>query len=200
MIEINLLPEELRNRVVKPVKPVKSGAVREGAKPGLQQLILLIPFIFVVLVIAHIAIVFLGVTRYSELSVLKGKWERLLPERKALEDFNNEHTLYSGDSKDIQKLVDERINWAEKLNRLSLILPPGIWFESISVSGKAFNLHGKVVSLDKEEVALLRNFIDDLKNKPDFAKNFNTLDLNSIQKETIGGYEVADFTLTGVLK
>ena len=198
MIEINLLPEELRNRVVKPVKIKRSVSVR--AKPGPQQLILLIPLIFALLIAVHIIIVFLGVTRSFQLSSLKGKWERMLPERKTWEDFNNEYMLYSGDSQDMQKLLNERINWAEKLNRLSLILPSGIWFEAISVSGKAFQLHGKVVSLTKEEVSLLRNFIDDLKNRPGFIKNFNSLELSSIQKETIGGYEVADFNLVGTLK
>jgi Tfp pilus assembly protein PilN len=108
--------------------------------------------------------------------------------------------LYSGEDKDIQKLVNERIIWAEKLNKLSLILPPGIWFESITVSGKNFQLHGKVVSLAKEEVALLRNFIDDLKARPNFINNFNSLELSSIKKEAIGGYEVADFNLVGSLK
>lgn len=197
MIEINLLPEELRNRVV---KPVKVQPVKVGAKPGAQQLILLIPLIFTALIMAHIVIVFLGVTRSSQLDALKDKWDKMLPERKMLEGFNNEHMLYSGDSKEVGKLLNERINWAEKLNRLSLILPSGIWFETISVPGKAFNLHGKVVSLTKEEVSLLRNFIDSLKNKPDFARNFNSLELSSIQKETIGGYEVADFNLVGTLK
>jgi Tfp pilus assembly protein PilN len=197
MIEINLLPEELRNRVV---KPVKAQSVRVSVKPGAQQFILLVPLIFVLLIMVHIIIVFLGVARSSQLNALKNKWERMLPERKTLEDFNNEQMLYSGDSKDIQKLLNERINWAEKLNRLSLVLPPGIWFEVISVSGKTFHLQGKVVSLTKEEVSLLRNFIDDLKNRPDFVKNFNSLELSSIQKEVIGGYEVADFNLVGTLK
>ena len=198
MIEINLLPEELRNRVVKPVKEAQP--VKSSAKPGAQQLILLIPLVFAVLIIAHIIIVLLGVTRSSQLNTLKNKWERMSPERKILEDFNNEHLLYSGDSKEIQKLVNERINWAEKLNKLSLILPSGLWFEAISVSGKAFNLRGKAVSLTKEEVSLLRNFIDNLKSKPNFIKNFNSLELSSIQKETIGGYEVVDFNLVGSLK
>ena len=197
MIEINLLPEELRNRVVKPVKP---DVVKTGAKPGAQQLILLVPLVFIVLITVHIGIVFLGLTRSSQLGILKNKWGKMSAERKLLEDFNNEHMFNSGNTQDVQKLLNERINWAEKLNRLSLVLPPGIWFEVISASGKNFLLEGKVVSLDKEEVSLLRNFIDELKNKPDFSKNFNSLELVSIQKEVIGGYEVADFKIAGVLK
>lgn len=197
MIEINLLPEELRNRIV---KPVKAQPVRVGNKPGPQLLILLVPLIFVLLIAAHIFITFIGLARISQVAALNGKWEKMLPERKVLEDFNNEQLLYSGDSQDIQKLLNERVKWAEKLNRLSQVLPPGIWLEAILVSGKTFHLHGKVVSLNKEEVALLRNFIDDLKNRPNFIKNFNSLELSSIQKVTVGGYEVADFNLVGSLK
>ena len=197
MIEINLLPEELRNRIV---KPVKAEPTRVEAKPGPQLLILLIPVIFALLISVHIIIAISGIIRAGEINGLKGKWEKMLPERKALEEFNGERMLYSGDAKDIQKLVSERINWAEKLNRLSLILPSGMWFESISVSGKAFSLHGKVVSLTREEISLLRNFVDEIKNKPNFIKNFSSLELSSIQKVTVGGYEVADFNLVGVLK
>lgn len=197
MIEINLLPEELRNRVV---KPLKTEALKTGAKPGAQQLILLVPVIFIVLIIVHIVMVFSGIAKASQLNMLKAKWNKAAPERKILEDFKNEHTLNSGVTNEMQKLLNERITWADKLNRLSLALPPGVWFEAISVSGKVFLLEGKAASLNKDEISLLRNFIDGLKNKPDFTKNFSSLELSSIQKEAIAGQEVADFKIAGTLK
>ncbi len=197
MIEINLLPEELRNRVIKPVKPA---IVSSGAKAGPQRLILIIPLVFAVLIIAHIVFIFLGITQPVQLRVLKSRWERSSPERKALEDFNCEYKLLSGDSQETQRLLNERINWAEKLNKLSLALPPGVWFEAILVSGKEFQLRGKVISLSKEEVSLIRQLIDALKNDLNFFKGFNTLELSSAQKATIAEYEVLDFTLLGTLK
>ncbi|MBN2831441.1 MAG: hypothetical protein JXL82_04120, partial [Candidatus Omnitrophica bacterium] len=142
MIEINLIPEELRSRVVKPVKTVASGSSAKQ-QPGPQLLILIIPVIFAVLIITHIYFISLGVTRSVQLNVLKKKWENALPNIKALEEFNAEHSLISGDAKEVQKLIFEKINWSEKLNDLSLSLPAGIWVELISVSGKEFYLRGK---------------------------------------------------------
>ena len=197
MIEINLLPEELRNRII---KPVKSAIASSGIKGAPQQLILVIPMIFALLIIAHIILAFLGITRSAQLSVLKGKWERSALERKAWEDFNTEYTLLSGDSQEIQRLSNERICWSEKLNKLSLVLPPGVWFEAVLVSGKEFQLHGKVVSLSKEEVSLIRQLMDALKNDANFFKDFNTLELSAVQKGLIGEYEVAGFTLVGTLR
>ncbi|PIP18831.1 MAG: hypothetical protein COT38_01425 [Candidatus Omnitrophica bacterium CG08_land_8_20_14_0_20_41_16] len=197
MIEINLLPEELRNRIIKPVKSATAGS---GVKAGPRQLILIIPLVFAVLLIAHTVFIFLGIIQSVQLSSLKDRWGKLAPEKKALEDFNSEYTLLSGDSQEIQRLLNERIKWAEKLNKLSLALPPGVWFEAISASGKEFQLRGKVVSLSKEEVSLIRQLIDALKNDANFFKGFNTLELSAVEKGAIGGYEVSDFTLIGTLK
>lgn len=199
MIEINLIPEELRSRVVKPVKTVASGSSAKQ-QPGPQLLILIIPVIFAVLIITHIYFISLGVTRSVQLNVLKKKWENALPNIKALEEFNAEHSLISGDAKEVQKLIFEKINWSEKLNDLSLSLPAGIWVELISVSGKEFYLRGKAVSLDKSEVSLIHNYIEGIKSQPGFMKNFNSLEITSIQKGTIKAYEVADFSLTGAFK
>ncbi len=197
MIEINLLPEELRNRVIKPVKQDNGIGL---AKPGLQLLILAIPLVFVLLALIHIYFIFAGISSSVRLGLLKANWEKSSVERKAVEDFNAEHSLVSGDAQEIQKLLSERVNWSEKLNKLSLSLPAGVWLEFVSGSGKEFYLKGKAVSLDKTEVSLIRNYIEEIKAKPEFMKNFNSLDLTSIQKSSIGVYEVADFSLTGSLK
>ncbi len=197
MIEVNLLPEELRNRVIKPVKPAVSGNL---LKPGPQLFILSIPLIFALLITIHIFIGLAGIVRSVRLNSLKGKWEKVALQRKALEDFNAEHALVSGDAQAIQRLTLDRVGWSEKLYKLSLSLPAGVWFELVSVSGKDFYLRGKAVTVDKTEVSLIRNFVDEIKNQPQFVKNFNSLELTSIQKGIIGAYEVADFSLTGSLK
>ena len=54
--------------------------------------------------------------------------------------------------------------------------------------------------MDKTEFSLIRNFVDEINSQPQFVKNFNSLELSSIQKGIIGAYEVADFSLTGSLK
>jgi len=197
MIEINLIPEELRNRVGKPVKTVANGS---ATKLSPQLLILCIPVIFVLLVITHSYFIFLGLTRTAQLKTLKAKWENSLLQRKSLEEFNAEYSFVSTDARDTEKLLLERVNWSEKLNKLSLSLPAGVWLEYISVSGKEFYLRGKAVSLDKAEVSLIRNYVDGIKNQPQFMKNFSFLEISSIKKSAIGAYEIADFSLTGAYK
>jgi Tfp pilus assembly protein PilN len=197
MIEINLLPEELRNRVVKAAKPE---VIKSGSKLNPQLMILLVPLFFILLILAHIYFIVLGVSRSSQLGFLKARWEKIAPERKTLDDFNAENSLISGDTQVIRKLTNERITWADKLNKLSFVLPPGVWFQSISVTNKDFSLMGSVVSPKREEITLLRQLIDNLKNDHDFFKDFSSLELGSIQKMSIQGYEVTDFTLIGTFK
>jgi len=197
MIEINLLPEELRSKVARPDRPVSAGG---PVKRGVKLLTLIISLGLALLVVTHIFIVFLDMGRSMRLNALKGKWEKALPQRKALEEFNTGHSLLLGDSQSMQRLLTERIIWSEKLNRISLSLPEGVWLEYLSVSGKEFYLRGKAVSAEKKEVSLIRDFIDEIKGKPGFIKNFNSLELTSIQKGVIGAYEVADFSLTGSLR
>ena len=89
----------------------------------------------------------------------------------------------------------------KKLNRLSLDLPSGIWFNEISANlKKEFILRGSVVSLKKEEMLLINQFIDNLKKDTDFFKDFSKLEMTSAQSGEIGGYEVNDFVISGVLK
>jgi hypothetical protein len=93
-----------------------------------------------------------------------------------------------------------KLNWSEKLNKLSLNLPSGIWFNELSVSKKDFILKGSVLSLQKEEMNLVNKFIDSLKKDMVFFKDFTRLELSSIQMKTVVGYDVFDFVLTGKLK
>lgn len=189
MIEINLLPEELR---------VKAQKTMPGTPP--TQILYFIPFIFGLLIIIHIYLVGLFIIKSSQLNALNNRWQNLAPQRKSLEDLRKEYALLSTDVKVIQQLFKQRINWSEKLNNLSLNLPNGIWFNEISISPKDFNLKASVVSLTREEMGLINEFIRNLKNDATFFKDFNNLELSSVQRKVIGGYETIDFILQGTLK
>ncbi|MCX5706234.1 MAG: hypothetical protein NTW13_00925 [Candidatus Omnitrophica bacterium] len=195
MIEINLLPEELRGRQ-RPDKPKLDKT--QGISPN--YFILLVPSVIVLIVISHLFLGILGLAKNAQLNILSSKWEKLLTQRKMLDDFRTEHAVTSQDSQSMQQEIRGRITWAEKLNKLSLYLPNGVWFNELSITPKEFVLYGAVVSLEKEEMSLIRKLIDGLKNDPGFFKNFNTLELSSAQKRTIGSYDITDFTLTGSFK
>ncbi len=191
MIEINLLPEELK------AKP-------KSAKPGIgieaKYFLYAIPLALCILICAHVYLGIINITQNSKLKILNEKWLSLEPQRKELEAFNKEYAVLSEDAQAIQKLTEQKLNWSEKLNKLSLNLPPGIWFNELFVSDKDLLLQGSVISLQKEEMSLLKKLIDNLKNDASFFKDFNNLELSSVQTKTIGGYDIADFVLVGTLK
>lgn len=197
MIEINLLPEELRNKVVRVKKP---GATTALADLEPKLFILLIPLVFGILISLQLIIGVLGLAKSFQANALNGKWRSLQPERKALEEFNDEYNLVSQDTQIIQQLMRDRVIWAEKLNALSLNLPSGIWFEELSLNTKELALRGAVISLNKEELSLIKQLIDNLKNDPFFFKDFSSLELGSAKKKVFGSYEITEFTLNAALK
>ncbi len=188
MIEINLLPRELK------IKKQKSF----GIAPEIY--LYFIPAFFGLLILTHICLPGWGILKNYQLSRLNAEWQRLTPQRKELDKFKQEYEFLSQDTRVSQQLAAQRINWSEKLNKLSLNLPSGVWFNEISVSRKDFVLKGAAVSLKKEEMRLINNFMQSLKNDTAFFKDFNTLELNSFQVKTVGGYDTVEFILQGTLK
>lgn len=191
MIEINLLPEELKS---------KTKVKITGAGLEVKHFLYLIPFVLGILISVHIYLGVLSIIKNNQLRVLNNKWRILEPQRKILDNFNKEYAAVSEDATAIKQLAQQRINWAENLNKLSLYLPSGIWFNEISISQKDFVLEGSVVSLQKDELGLVNKWINNLKNDRDFFKDFSAIELSSVQKKTIGTYDVVDFILTGTLK
>lgn len=189
MIEINLLPEELR---------VKRKSPYKGIDP--KQVLYAAPIVFGALIIIHIFLACLFVVRSLQLSSLDNKWQKLAPERKNTEEFQKKHALLSADIKTMQQLINQRISWSDKLNKLSLYLPDSVWFNEISSGPKDFSLKASVVSFEKDELSQINKFIDGLKNDARFLKDFSRLELSTVQRKSIGGYDIIDFVLEGNFK
>lgn len=189
MIEINLLPEDLKGRL----KSKKLGI-------SADYFLYLIPLALALCLSVHIYLALFGLFKNYQLHSLNNKWRTLEPQRKMLEGFNKEYEVLSSDVAIIQQLSVSRINWAEKLNKLSLNLPAGVWFNEISVSRKDFVIRASSVSLQKEQMGLINKFINNLKNDTEFFKDFNSLELGPMQARVVAGYDIVDFVLQGVLK
>jgi Tfp pilus assembly protein PilN len=100
----------------------------------------------------------------------------------------------------MQEFVKGRINSSMVLNRLSLDLPGGVWFNELTLNNKELIIQGSVFSFKKEEVGQINKFIDNLKQDSGFFMNFDKIELGAMQARTIAGYEVVDFTISGTLK
>jgi len=192
MIEINLLPQEL--------KPEPQSKKIGITGPRLRQFLGLIPLIFGILLCIHLYLFAVTIVKSSQFNILNNKWQKFEPQRKMLESFNKEYALLYEDALVSQQLLRERIAWSGKLNKLSLALPSGIWFNEISVTPKDLTLKGSIVSLQSQEMNLIKIFMDNLKKDTVFFKDFSNLELGSVQRKTIGGYDIVDFILAGTLK
>ncbi len=183
MIEINLLPEEVKAKVV-------SAKVREQAKfAGFFVMGGVGLFLFIHLV--------LGVT----FIVKSIQTANFVKQKQNLEEKKKELGIVDlaklqGDARTIQQLARQRIVWAQKLNALSLDLPYGIWFNELAINGKELSIKGSILSTQKQEINLIHDFINILKNDKLFFTGFNSLTLGPLQRKNIVGHEVLDFILT----
>jgi len=193
MIEINLLPPELRSKAkrAETVKPT-------GKQP--VYLFYIIPALLALLVCVHVYVAVTDAVKGRQLASLDNKWRSLEQRRKEVTEFKKEFDAATNNINTIQQLTIQRINYAEKLNKLSLYLPKGAWFVDLVLDQKNMVLKGSVVSLKKEEFNLINGFIDSLKKDHGFIKDFNSLELSSIQRRVIVAYDIVDFILTGTQK
>ena len=201
MIEINLLPEELRVKTKE--KPPEEVTVTKVTIPGFNQdkvFIFAIPALLLVFIMMHVYFMAIGMSNNRKLAVLNKKWKTLEPQKKTLDEFNLRFSSATQDVSFIKLLTGQRVLWAQKLNKLSLDLPGGVWFNDFSLIKQGVIIQGSVVSLQKEELALINKFFINLKEDNEFFKDFANFELSSVQKKTVGSYDVADFVITGVLK
>lgn len=189
MIAINLLPEEFRRKEKKLAIDIK-------------YLVLLVPAIVGVLLCIHISLALILIARNSQLGLLNAQWQRLAPQRQILEKYRREDDVLMQDTRLAEQLKGELVRWSEKLNSMSLYLPQGVWFNKLSASAtsKEFVLKGAVVSLQKDEMGLINKLLEGLKADGVFFNNFTSLELESVTRDAIGGYDVVSFTLKGKLR
>jgi Tfp pilus assembly protein PilN len=194
MIEINLLPEDLR------IAPQQGTKFNFANILEARYLKYVLAAAFALLICTHIFLLLLVLARGNQFHRLNSKWQSLAPQRELLEDFKKDFSGLAADMETVRKLSEQRILWAQKLNKISLSVPSGLWFNELSFSGRNFILSGSVLSLGRDEMTLINLLMNALKNDPKFFKDFQSLELTSEQKKAVGGYDISDFLLTGSLK
>lgn len=186
MIEINLLPDEIK---------VKSKAASRADPASFIAPIVI--GLLAVLVLSHAALGVFSFVRNFQSQGLKKETKELGAQKN---EYISKGLAGFPDLKTIDGLLKRRIDWAKKLNALSRNLPPGIWFNELQISAKELVINGSVVSLKKEEMALLNNFMQALQKDPGFFDDFSSISLGPVQRRRIASYAVMDFTLNCTLK
>ncbi len=187
MIEINLLPDDLRIQ-------------KQNASGDLNYFIYLIPLFASIIVIVHLYFGLVYLTKTVALTNLNHKWKVLEPQRNKINNLKSESALQSSEEKILKQVNDKLVKWSFVINKLSLELPSGIWFNDLTYDGKNLSIKASVVSLKDEQLDLINKFLDNLKNDKIFMVDFNSLDLGPLQRKSVGSFEVVDFLINGDLK
>ena len=150
MIEINLLPEEQR---AKNRKDVHSAAPGAGMDP--TYLIYVVPIVAAILLLAHLYLGLAYVSKQNRFNSLNKEWASLASQRQKVSSFKTESAASSQDAMIIDELTNKSVRWSEKLNLLSLNLPPGVWFNEVVISKKSLVIKACVFSLESNGVDLI---------------------------------------------
>ncbi|MBI4431897.1 MAG: PilN domain-containing protein [Candidatus Omnitrophica bacterium] len=186
MIEINLLPEELRKKEARFVFPAI--ASKKVLIRGL--------------------LVFFGVQLLLFLWVFAARLElvRVKAQTNALNRSLGEITrlktdiaVTEGRLKDFRKVTARPFYWTTVLNAISDSVTKGIWLKSLALEAGAQNtrilkLQGSVIG-PGQETAYVGKFIKELKDNPALAPLFVSVELSTMSQRKISNYDVYDFTV-----
>jgi hypothetical protein len=187
MIEINLLPEEIK-------------AKKASSKPTpLDNLVYLFPVVLAVVLISHMYLGLVYATRSQVLAGLEKRWRTMEPQRQEVMGMKSELDAESSETRIVQAYMAKRVLLAPKLNKLSLNLQAGIWFNEVAFGRKELIVKGSVVSLKSDEIDMINTLLDDLKKDRDFNNDFSSVEVGALQRKTVGSYDVVDFVLTASL-
>jgi len=199
MIQINLLPEELKTKTKG--RNLDPAIIKDPLVLIKERLfIYAIGAILALFILAHFYFAVPLIFKNRQWVSLNQKWLNSAVQKKEVDEFNREFSASFQDAGVLTQLSRQRILWAQKLNALSLYLPAGVWFNEILLSSNSLTIKGSVISLQKEEVGLINRLLHNLKATFEFSKDFSSFELSNVQKRSLGGYDIADFVLVGALK
>lgn len=192
MIEINLLPEELRrkepSRIVLPDIPIKKTLV------------------WAVGVFAGFQILLLGLVFYqkAELFGVRRQVQTLGAANKDITLEKSQTLAVQTKLKQVQALVSRKFSWTLLLNAISDSMTKGVWLrtlgvESVAQKGRVLKIEGSVAG-PGQETALIGKFIKELKGQPLLSDLFAEIELSTMNQKKIKEFDVYDFTLVCTFK
>lgn len=205
MIEIDLLPKELRKKKMD--------------LPDISFLYIIASFVGIIIVI-HLLLSLSINVKTKSLKRLQNRWQVILPEKETADKLKCELTTMRNRIDGIDNLIQSRINWAKKLSDLSDAMIPAVWLNKMwlekkvilqkaevkkgeetantepqSITVKTLHLNGSVIATGGEETAAIGKFIRSLKNNQGFFSDFSEIESVSIQRSRLKDIEVMDFEL-----
>lgn len=193
MIELNLLPRELRKKKKK----------HFGRMPSLPFLPIAAGLI-AVFISLNFVLIFFEIHKKKSLSVLNKKWESMRPEREKTEKLTSEILSFEKRVAATRKIAEPDLKLVNLLEGLSKGVDPNIWIERLDLkSVKRFDsgnngfleIEGYAIGKNEKATLLVAKFISNLEGIKEFSDICETIELKNINKREFSGEEVMRFKL-----
>ena len=189
MIELNLLPRELR---------AKKSSSGESGLP-VPALPLAAGMVFLALMLSF-AVVVSGFVRSRSLRELDKEWRVLEPRKQHFDKLSAEVGRMENAVEFISRKADPSVDWAGLLGGLSEAVTPGVWLSRLNVEGPGDPPSRLIISgyaLGRSEIATagVGRFITSLKSVEGFAKYFTEIELLDMRSQIVSGAETMMFRL-----
>jgi len=188
MIEINLLPEEIRKQRG---PSFKLDIEMMGKVKFLAGGLVLGVLIFLILILS------IGSSlRKKQAMRLVLEEQNISAQRSDAEALNKELSVLKAKMRVLGQLTSREFLWAQKLNELSNMALPGIWFTRIHTgSEQRFIIEGSVISKKEKAMASVGKFMKNIREDRTFFRDFRGIKLENIQRKTIDKRDVVDFRI-----
>lgn len=190
MITLNLISPELR-------KKKQASAFGGDFKIPLEVVVGTGAAFVVLLILAHISLLALNLTKLNQHRKLTEEWEELRPAKENVDQVLAGLRGLQLKEKQIDQVTGSvDIRWAPKFNIISDALPRGVWLRKIALNENMLFIEGSAISRQRKEMINVHAFTTNLKNQNLFLQDLTRLELGSIQRRQIKSVEIADFVIT----
>lgn len=189
MIEINLLPEELRKKKSEPVFNLNIGA---------EKLKFLVIGGAIGILILIIIVLSLGsFIRRAQINSLLAREKNFSERLSHIDTINKEIAVLKAKMAVLDQLTKRKFLWTEKLNQLSDLVLPGIWLTHVYTDlENRLIIEGSVISKSVEAMAFVGKFMKNIKDDQRFFKDFNSIKLESVQRKNKEERDAVDFKVS----
>jgi len=195
MIELNLLPEELRTKK----------KYRSAARTHAVSVWPIVGGVTIALILTHVLFLLLVRTKKDLSKTLEDKWQQMQPQRERTEKLTSETAALEKRVLAIREIAKPGLNWTKLLSGLNQAVIPNIWLSELKLkfSGtgggedlpSALHITGYALGKSEEATACVGKFITSLKGTKDFSNYFDVIELQDMKNRAIAGEEVMLFRL-----
>jgi Tfp pilus assembly protein PilN len=212
MLEINLLPEEMK-------KKVSPFAQLNFPIFNLQKLpVLSIAAVFAgILVVVQVLVIVMSIYSKVTLNTLTKKYDAIAPKKREADLLKAKSDAITKRVGAIDELMGKRFSWAKKLSALSDSMAPGIWLNEMdyderpgtdikTAKGKTSSMPGRLLmngfaaGSGEQGITLVGKFIKSLKENEAFYSDFSDIELVASKSDKAEGQEVMNFKIGCVFK